>query len=153
MFDAFRKFVSSVLGEREEKAKENLAGNVKLAASVILLEAAYSDREMTAEERRIITEILKDRFELEGEEAGELISFSEEIVKNDTNKWRFMNLINKTFPVEEKLGFMEQVWRIILSDGRIDKYEDHVARRIASVLRIPHHRMIEAKIKVLRGDK
>ena len=88
---------------------------------------------------------------VEGEEAGEIISFGEEIVKNDTNKWRFMNIINQNFTVDEKMIFLEQIWRIILSDGRIDKYEDHVARRISTVLRIPHHRMIEAKVNAMKG--
>jgi uncharacterized tellurite resistance protein B-like protein len=47
---------------------------------------------------------------------------------------------------------MENIWRVIYADGRLDKYEDHIVHKLATILRIPHSRMIEAKLKYLPGD-
>ncbi len=150
--DLLRKITGSGSPPREDELRETLSRDLEVAASVVLLETACSDTDITRRERELITRILTDKFRIKGDQARELIETGESILREDTNKWRFMNIINRSFSPGEKREFMENIWRIILSDGRIHKYEDHIARRTAKVLKIPHKEMIEAKMKVMREE-
>jgi uncharacterized tellurite resistance protein B-like protein len=44
---------------------------------------------------------------------------------------------------------MEGVWRVIYADGTLDKFEDALARQLATLLRLDHQDVIERKMKVL----
>ena len=41
---------------------------------------------------------------------------------------------------------IEQIWRIILADDDVDKYEEHLVRRIAELLYVSHRDFIRAKL-------
>ena len=55
--------------------------------------------------------------------------------------------ISEHFSMEEKLAVMEDVWRIILLDGQLEKHEDHYAHKLANLLRLSHKQMIGSKLK------
>ena len=42
---------------------------------------------------------------------------------------------------------MEDVWHIILLDGKLDKHEDYYAHKLANLLHLTHKQMIAAKLK------
>jgi uncharacterized tellurite resistance protein B-like protein len=122
---------------------------IQVATAVILLEVANSDDEFTDAERKSIVEILKDNFDLGNEEVQELISVSDEKRKGSIDIWHFANVINENYSDGEKYTIMENIWKVIYSDGRLDKYEDHVVHKLATILHIPHKKMIEAKLKYM----
>jgi uncharacterized tellurite resistance protein B-like protein len=49
--------------------------------------------------------------------------------------------------MEEKLQIIENVWRIAYADGRLDKHEDYLVHKLATLLRLSHKQLIEAKLK------
>jgi uncharacterized tellurite resistance protein B-like protein len=63
--------------------------------------------------------------------------------------FQFAKEINAHFSREEKLEIMDTLWRIIYADGVLDKYEDALIRQLATLLRLTHREMIEAKVAVL----
>ena len=40
------------------------------------------------------------------------------------------------------------LWRVAFADGRIDKYEEHLVRKAADLLYVPHRHFIRAKLKI-----
>jgi uncharacterized tellurite resistance protein B-like protein len=40
------------------------------------------------------------------------------------------------------------VWRVVYADGKVDKYEEYLMRKLSFLLNIDHRKMIEAKLKV-----
>jgi uncharacterized tellurite resistance protein B-like protein len=44
---------------------------------------------------------------------------------------------------------MEGIWRVIYADGTLDKYEDALARQLATLLRLDHKDVIDRKLLVL----
>ena len=44
---------------------------------------------------------------------------------------------------------MEGVWRLIYADGTLDKFEDSIARQLATLLRLSHREAIACKLLVL----
>ena len=46
---------------------------------------------------------------------------------------------------------IELLWQVAAADGEISKYEDHLIRKIAELIYVPHREFIRAKLTVL-GD-
>ena len=41
------------------------------------------------------------------------------------------------------------MWRMVYSDGRLTDYESYLVRKLADLLGLEHHVMIDAKVAVL----
>ncbi len=122
---------------------------VALATCVVLLEAARIDDEFTASERRHILEVLQARFALPEDEAEELLRDAQQARDQSNDLWRFTNRINTEFPVPEKIAILEEVWRILYSDGVLRGHEDHLVHKLQQLLNLNHPQLIAAKMKVL----
>ena len=48
---------------------------------------------------------------------------------------------------------MEGIWRVIYADGTLDKYEDALARQLATLLRLDHKDVIDRKLLVLEETR
>ena len=147
MFDLFNKYLKT-----DQPVQETVADDVALAAGVILLEIAYSDDDFSDDERQFIMDLLAKDFNMTRDDTEQLIETAEGILEEDTNKWRYINMINRKYSHEEKLGLIEKVWTLIYTDNRLDKYEDHLVHRLSKVLHIPHNEFIDTKLKVLHRD-
>ena len=125
--------------EREEKTR--------IAASVILLEAAYADHECTDDELDHVIETLSSDFDLSRKHVEDLLEMAHRKRGQAVDLFEFTNHINNEFSLEEKKSVLEAVWRIILIDGQLEKHEDHFVRQLTHLLRLSHKEMIEAKLK------
>jgi len=139
-------------GETGDVSDEDDPGRIRIATAVILLEVANSDDDFSDTERDTVVSILKDSFRLSNEEVSELLSVSDEERRGSVDMWHFANIINENYSEGEKFSVMENIWRVIYADGRLDKYEDHIVHKLAAILHVPHSQMIEAKLKYLPGD-
>ena len=145
MFEHIRKIINS--GHKKEESRESKEKKIHVASCVLLLEASHIDEECHDDEIIHLVETLKTRFGLSEEYTNELIELSHDERKNAVDLWEFTNHINQTFSREEKMSVMEDVWRIIHIDGKLDKYEDAFAHRVANLLRLTHKQLIDAKLK------
>ncbi|MCC6144799.1 MAG: TerB family tellurite resistance protein [Candidatus Hydrogenedentes bacterium] len=120
-----------------------------LATCVVLLEAAHADDEFTQEEQLQIVEVIRKRFGLTRETSHEILDEALQVREKTHDLWRFTNEINRNFTNEEKIAVMEEVWRLIYSDGVLHAYEDHLAHKLQHLLNLNHPQIISAKMKVL----
>lgn len=125
----------------------NRAERTRIAASVILLEAAHADHECTDEELDHIIGTLRSDFNLSKKHAEDLLELAHRERSQAVDLFEFTNHINNEFSKEEKIAVLEAVWRIIHSDGQLEKHEDHFARKLTHLLRLSHKEMIDAKLK------
>ena len=125
------KKLTSLLGVAAERQEENRE-RIEVAVAVVLLE-----------------DLLQERFALDAAAAGELLTLAEQVRADSFDLQQFTSQINQNFDREEKLAVMETLWRIIYADGVLDKYEDALARQLASLLRLSHREVIDLKLKVL----
>ena len=63
----------------------------------------------------------------------------------------FTSLINSNYTLEQKVSLVECLWRIAYADETLHKYEEHLVRKIADLLYVPHSAFIAAKLSA-RGD-
>lgn len=122
----------------------------RLATCVVLIEAASADREFTDAEQAHIVDAMKRRFALTEEEAAELLEGAHHARETSSDLWRFTNQINQNFSVAEKIGLVEEAWRIFYSDGHLGGEEDHLAHQLGTLLNLNHPQLIQAKMKVLQ---
>jgi len=142
------KKLTSLLGVAAERQEGNRE-RIEVAVAVVLLEVAHADKNFEPLEKRLVEGMLQERFALEAAAAGELLTLAEQVRADSFDLQQFTSLINQNFDREEKLAVMETLWRIIYADGVLDKYEDALARQLASLLRLSHREAIDLKLKVL----
>ncbi|MBI2432328.1 MAG: TerB family tellurite resistance protein [Candidatus Hydrogenedentes bacterium] len=126
------------------------AERLPLATCVVLLEAARADDHFSDTERLHILDVMRAQFKLSNAEAEELIQEAHSASAESTDLWRFTHAINQGYSQQEKIAIMEEVWRLVLSDGELHGIEDHLAHKLRTLLNLNHPQMIEAKMKVLQ---
>jgi uncharacterized tellurite resistance protein B-like protein len=129
---------------------------VQVATCAVLMAVAGAD-EYTDEERRRIIEILKGEFSLTEEDAEALMEMAGREIDKSIDYWRFTNTLNRNLTPEEKIKIMENVWRVVYTDGQLSGHEDTLVHKFSFLLDLRHEQMIAAKIKVkkelgLAGD-
>ncbi len=124
---------------------------LQIATCALLVEIARIDSQFTGEERERIVKIMRNRFRLSEEDATDILQAAEEEVRDSVHLWRFTHLINRNFSIPEKEEVVELLWRVIYEDGRLDRYEDHLVHRIASLLNLTHKQLIDAKMKAMKS--
>jgi len=143
--DFFGKVAKQGFSENEtEKHHQTLA-----AACVLLIEMAAADGKFSRAEKKRIMHMLRQEYQLSDEDADALIEAANEKRENSIDIWRFTNLINQHFTTEQKLQVIEMVWRIAYTDGKLDAHEDYLAHKLATLLRLTHQELIQAKLKVI----
>ena len=147
MLEIVKKFFGK--GGKEAGKKENGGHDVRIAACALLIEMGKIDGEFSEEEQRHIVATLEKEYGLSDEHAKELLDNAHKELEGSIDLWRFSNLINRNYSHDEKNGIMEMVWRVVYADGKLDKHEDYLVRKMATLLRLSHKEMIDAKLKVL----
>ena len=151
MLDVVKKFFQKDAVVNTEIKEEDSTERIQVATCALLLEVANSDDELSEIEKDNIVRILKRDFKLSDEYAKELMEVSEKERKESIDLWHFTHLINEHYSREEKIKIIEMVWRVIYADGKLDKYEDHLAHKLSNLLQLTHRQLIDTKLKVRDG--
>ena len=147
MIDKIRDFFQEKLDIKDYSTKAKAADRIPLATCALLLEMAHADSEFNEIEEQKIISILKTEFNLSENDANELLELSNLERKQSLDLWQFTNLINNSYSKEEKAKVLETLWRVIYADGKVDKYEEYLMRRLSNLLNMDHKDMIAAKFR------
>jgi uncharacterized tellurite resistance protein B-like protein len=123
---------------------------LRLATAAVLLDIAYADGEFSPAEDGNVVQFLSDRFALSPDDARELLEAAEEIRKRTVDHFALTHYIRKNAPLGERIDIVKTMWRLVYSDGRLHEYENYLVRKLADLLGLEHHVMIDAKSAVLR---
>ena len=122
----------------------------QLAAAVLLLEVSRADFDISAQEKKVIVQVLKEHFLLSEEEADALLTYAIDEHEQYTSAHPFIRLINEEMDFQSKQTLLEGLWRVAYADGVLDKYEEYHIRKIADWLYLPHADFIRMKHRILR---
>ncbi len=123
---------------------------LRLATAAVLLDIAYADGQFTPAEDGNVVGFLTQRFALSPDDARELIEAADEIRKKTVDHFALTHYIRKNAPLSERIDIVKTMWRLVYSDGRLSGQEAYLVRKLADLLGLEHHVMIEAKSAVLR---
>jgi uncharacterized tellurite resistance protein B-like protein len=129
-------------------SSESKNQKIEIAACALFIEIAKADGEFTNEERNFIISEMKSTFNLDDDYVNDLILLAEQRVKESVSLYEFTGVINTTFTHEEKIELIESIWKLIYKDEKLNQYEDHLIKRIASTINIEHKQIINAKLWV-----
>lgn len=145
MLNMLSDFISAIVGPAsvENRSEHTL----QLATAVLLIEVMQSDYDSTDQEQATILKILKERFHLSDAEVAQLSELGHKTVKGANDFHQFTSLINSELELVEKVRIVEYMWQITYADNQISAHENHLLRKIASLLNIPHGDYIAAKMR------
>ena len=115
----------------------------------LLIHAAKIDENYTSEEREIIKKTVKKLYP-NLDNLDKVVTQAEQ-KENDSNHIQEFTKDVKSLSTENKIIIVETLWKIILSDGKSDVYENNLMRRLAGLLYLDDKIMGEIKIKVLNN--
>ncbi len=122
--------------------------SLQLATAALMIEMMRADTEISDEEQRVITGTIKAKFVLSAEETETIIKLAEDEISKATGYFEFTSLINKGYSYDQKIKVVEHLWEVAFSDSVLDKYEEHMVRKIADLIHVSHKDYIEAKLRV-----
>ena len=151
MISTIRKLLQKTAAMDKSMGKVDKQELIRMAAAVLFVEVMHADHKIDKRERQVVKRALLESFSLSRKDAEELLQQAEDRVKDVTSLHEFTSLLHSRLSNEEKVMLIEQIWRIILADDDVDKYEEHLVRRIAELLYVSHRDYIRAKLSA-QGD-
>ncbi|MEG3619303.1 TerB family tellurite resistance protein [Magnetovibrio sp. PR-2] len=121
----------------------------QLAAAALLVEAAVMDGNFDDDERTVVLDLLKDRFELSGEDAHALTQQAETTVAESKELYTLTRTVKDAFDHEERVEMIEMLWTVSLADGVIHDYEANLVRRVSGLLYVSDRESGEARKRAL----
>ncbi len=147
MLDSIKRFFErQVAAEAAQPSPEAREHGLRLAAAALLFEVIRADDKILEEERIVVRAAIQGTFGLEKEESDELMRLAEEESRSATSLFEFTHLIDKAFSPEQKKRVVELLWLVAFADGEKHAHEEHLVRKIAGLLHVPHPDFINAKI-------
>lgn len=147
MIDSLRQFFATRLQPAFKGSDTHIAEHaMRLATAALLVETARSDFEFDMSERDALDTILQRVYGLTKRETEELMKIAEAEVDASTSLDQFTRLLDRNLGLEQKHHILELLWEVAYVDGRIDKYEEYLIRKIADLLHVSHSHFIRAKL-------
>jgi uncharacterized tellurite resistance protein B-like protein len=144
MLQAIRDFFDQRIGQ---PAPAQEAQRLQLATAALLVEVVRGDGTIDAAEREAMLAAIGGKFSLAPGDAAALIELAEQETRLASDYFQFTSLINRGFTQPQKLRVVELMWQVAYADATLSAHEQHVMRRIAELLHVPHGDYIAAKIR------
>ena len=145
MLTKLKEFLAARLGA--DTPSVHSAHGRHLAAAALLIEVARADYGFDPREQLALQEALRRSFDLSHAEIETLLALAEAEAREATSSYAFTRLINEEYSDEEKSDLLRAMWSVAFADGEVDKYEEHLIRKIAGLIYVPHSEFIRTKLE------
>lgn len=154
MLAAITHFFENHLDPGDAADEENdIEHKLQLASAALMIELCKADQEMDEAEIATLLKILRGKFNLSKDTLDELMSLAEQEAREATSLFQFTSLFNDHYGYEEKVLLIRHLWEVAFADGRLDRYEEHLVRKIAELLYVSHNDFIGTKLSVKRKQQ
>jgi len=150
MLASIKQFFDQYLAPQGEEGSKMSEHSLQLATAALLIEMMRMDDEVAEDERQVVRDILNSRFSLSDSETGQLMALAEEEAAGLADYYQFTSLINKNFSPSQRAKLVEHLWQVAYADGQLDKHEEHLVRKLAELLYVPHSAFIAAKHRAVK---
>lgn len=148
MLGRIKDILTMRIGPGEDPGK--LQRRRQVAAAALLFAVARADHVQDAREETAMRKALQRCFGLDNEEQEELLASAAGESTDASSDYPFTRLINDSFSDAEKSELVREMWRVAHADGNVHKYEEHLIRKIAVLIYVPHNEFIRTKLEVAR---
>ena len=121
------------------------AKKLRIATAALFVEMTRADFQALQVENEAVLESLQTTLDLDRGTATELLGLAQEEAEEAIELFQFTRLVDSSFTAEQKVEIVERLWQIAFSDDHLDKHEEHLVRKVADLLHVPHRDFIAAK--------
>lgn len=141
MIESLKKLFSAPETEHHKPDIHQLA----IAATALMVQVSQVDNDEDERELQAIIDCAIKVHQLTREEAKDILDQALAKAQDATSLYEFTGQINDYLDQDGKQALLESIWRVALADDRIDKYEEHLIRRIADLMHLNHREFILAR--------
>ena len=116
-----------------------------LSTALLLLELARADFEFDDVELSRVRELLQARFGLDGAALDALLAQARDKARVSVSLHEYTGSLHNSLDADGKRELITMLWQVAWADGRVDKYEEHLLRRLVDLLHIPMADYIRAR--------
>lgn len=116
-----------------------------VAATALMVQLSRVDNHEDERELKTIVDCAVKSHQVTREEAEEILQDALAHAEDATSLYEFTGQINDHLDQEQKQALLESIWHVALADGRVDKYEEHLIRRMADLLHLNHREYMQAR--------
>lgn len=141
MMESLKKLFSAPETEHHKPSARDMA----IAATALMVQLSRVDNDEDERELQAIVDCATKINHVTRDEAEEILNHALNQADHATSLYEFTEQINEYLDQEGKESLLESIWRVALADDRVDKYEEHLIRRIADLLHLNHREFILAR--------
>jgi uncharacterized tellurite resistance protein B-like protein len=142
--DFFRGGSKTLVNDSSGKPTDD---DVKIACGVLLLEMSGADSDYHAEEAQTIVETMKAQFQITEEDALRLLSIADTLRAGgeESKLEELFTTINTNFSDKQRELVYAMLWKVVVADGRVDKFEAKLATQFRFRLQLNDEQFERAK--------
>ena len=133
---------------KEETTEESSSNLLDNACAALLVEIAFADKDFDETEKTSLKQSLIETYAVDESDIEEIIKDAEETVSESTSLYGYTRVVNDEFEYEGKLSLLKNLWKVAYADGNLDKYEEHLIRKISDLIHISHTDYINIKLEI-----
>jgi len=120
-----------------------------VSATAMLLSIAKADDLLDENELKSITDILIDFFQLSSkEQVKNIIEKANNELEQSTDIFEFGRILNQHWSYEDKVDFICCAFEVGCSDGDLHYFEEHIIKKVATILNVNHQDLINSRIEM-----
>ena len=128
---------------------EHSVDELHLAAAVLLVETARMDDSIGEDERGVIVDLVRARFELSDEAVSSVVELADQVAHDAVELSRFTRRIRDDFDHDERIEMIEMLWRVVYADGVVHDHEANLLRRVAGLLYVSDRESGDARKRAI----
>lgn len=136
---------SALTASSEEAAA---APETELATAVLLYEIASADMKIADAENETLQRLLSKLPGVDAESCEALMARAQSLQSDSVSLHEYADALNAQHSFEEKRHLVRMIWEVAYADGKLDAQEEHMVRRLADLLFVPHSVFIQEKLAV-----
>ena len=143
MLDAIRRFFANVNDDRRSLSVGE--DELRLAAAALLFHVVAIDGVVADEERAMLADMLKRRFDLDPNETRSLVDAAESADAEAVDLYGFTSVLKRRLDAGDRERIIEMMWKLVFADGSVHEFEDNVVWRVAELLGVSTQARIRLK--------
>lgn len=112
--------------------------DVRMISAALLAEVATVDQNLDPREQDTLIQLLQGHYHLDADDAGQMVRSALARRDQATSLYEFTQTVNDRFDERNKYLLVRQMWQVALADDVIETFEEHLIRRVAELIYLPH---------------
>ncbi|HYW31199.1 MAG TPA: TerB family tellurite resistance protein, partial [Gemmatimonas sp.] len=136
MLDSLRALLADSVPEVPPMDAPAVPGDIRIAACALLLEMAYADGRMTADERKVVVRSLTRHFGVDERGAEELMQLAESELAETTEATSYTQQLVAEYDQDQRIMLAEMLREVASADGWLDQHEEALMGRCEMWLQV-----------------